>query len=93
MVGILTKADLLKAWAEGETDEPLERYMQRDFEAAAPNEMLSAAFERMQRCRCHTLPVIEAGELVGLLDMENVGEFMALQSAERRAESKRTYDA
>ena len=93
VIGILTKSDLLKAWAEGDTDEPLERFMRREFEVAAPNEMLSVAFERLQRCDCHTLPVVELGQLVGLLDMENVGEFLALGTARRRAEFKQTYQS
>lgn len=91
VVGILTKSDLLKAWAEGERNEPIEHFMREEFETASPNEMLAPAFQRLQECRCHTLPVVDRGQLVGLLDMENVGEFIALQSAARRAEFKRTH--
>jgi predicted transcriptional regulator len=93
VVGVLTKSDLLKAWAEGERNEPIEHFMRDEFETASPHEMLTAAFQRLQQCRCHTLPVVERGQLVGLIDMENVGEFIALQSAARRAEFKRTHQA
>lgn len=91
VVGVLTKSDLLKAWAEGERSEPIEHFMRTEFEVAAPNEMLSSAFQRLQQCNCHTLPVVDRGQLVGLLDMENVGEFIALRSAMRRAEYRRTH--
>jgi signal-transduction protein with cAMP-binding, CBS, and nucleotidyltransferase domain len=37
----------------------------------------------MQACQCHTLPVTHAGQIVGVLTMDNVGEFLAIQSALR----------
>ena len=44
-------------------------------------DMLDTAFARLQSCNCHTLPVTSRGTLVGLLTMENVGEFLLIQSA------------
>jgi hypothetical protein len=43
--------------------------------------MLETAFARMSSGECHTLPVLHGGRLVGLLTMENVGEFIAIQAA------------
>jgi len=39
----------------------------------------------LQRCGCRSLPVQHNGELVGMLALENVGEFMMIRSAMRRA--------
>ncbi len=36
---------------------------------------------QFQDCQCHTVPVFSRGELVGLVTMDNVGEFVAIQAA------------
>jgi hypothetical protein len=35
----------------------------------------------MQARDCHTMPVVRRGQLVGLVTMENVGEFLSVQAA------------
>jgi hypothetical protein len=37
--------------------------------------------ERLQACPCHTLPVMHDGQLVGLVTMDNVGEFVMIHAA------------
>ena len=44
-------------------------------------DMLEAAFAKLNNCNCHTLPVTRNGRLVGLLTMDNLGEFMRIQTA------------
>ena len=58
--------------------------MQRDFQLANASEMIEPVFRRLQECRCRTVPVIGGGRLVGLVTLENVGEFLSIQSALRR---------
>jgi len=55
--------------------------MQTEFETVETGEMLETAFRRLQSCQCHTVPVLRRGVLVGLVTMENVGEFVAIQAA------------
>jgi predicted transcriptional regulator len=55
--------------------------MERNFQLAELTEMIEPAFMRLQSCNCSTLPVIDSGRLVGLLTLENVGEFLSIQSA------------
>jgi hypothetical protein len=55
--------------------------MRRDFQAVDSAEMLEIAFARLQSCKCHTMPVIHRGQQVGLLTMDNVGEFLTIQAA------------
>jgi hypothetical protein len=45
--------------------------------------MLETVLGRLQGRDCHTIPVLEHGALVGLVTMDNVGEFLMIQSAER----------
>ena len=47
-------------------------------------EMLESAFAKLKNCNCHTLPVMRDGELVGLLTMDNVGEYMRIQAAMKK---------
>jgi CBS-domain-containing membrane protein len=81
VVGVLTRSDLLSALARSGQDGLVGDVMQRDFQLADAYEMLEVAFARLQSCQCHTLPVTREGRLVGLVTMENMGEFLSIQSA------------
>jgi Zn-dependent protease len=81
VVGILGRTDLLGALAREGQAARVGDVMQRDFVALDPTEMLEGAFQRLQQCRCHTAPVVRDGRLVGLVTMDNLGEFLAIQAA------------
>ena len=81
VVGILTRADLLTALARQEQGAPVAQVMRRDFLVADGSDMLDITFQRLQGHECHTIPVVRRGDLVGLLTMDNVGEFMSVQAA------------
>jgi Zn-dependent protease len=83
LVGVLTRAALLAALAQAGQASPVSQAMDTNFETADPAEMLEGVFGRLQACGCHSLPVVRAGRLVGILTMENIGEFMMIQSALR----------
>ena len=81
VVGILTRDDLLRALAREGKDLPVSEVMQRDFQMVEASEMLETGFRRLQNCQCRTLPVTRNGRLAGLVTMDNLGEFMMIQSA------------
>ena len=81
VVGILTRADLLTALARQEQQSPVANVMRRDFLVADASDMIDIAFQRLQGHDCHTIPVIRHGNLIGLLTMDNVGEFLGVQTA------------
>ncbi len=81
VVGILTRQNLLAGLARGGPQTPVGESMQREFETSEAAEMLETVFRRLQSCQCHTVPVLRRGELVGLVTMDNVGEFIAIQAA------------
>ncbi len=81
VAGILTRADLLIALAEHGPDYPVTATMRRDFLTTDYTEMLEVAFQRLQACDCHTMPVIHDGRLAGLLTMDNLGEYFLIQAA------------
>jgi hypothetical protein len=59
-------------------------------ETADPSEMLEGAFQRLQGTPGRVLPVVRDGQLVGLLTLENVGEFLMIQSALRSGDGSQT---
>ena len=60
--------------------------MQRDFQMTDSSQMLDTIFPRLQNCQCHTMPVTRNGQLVGLMTMDNIGEF--IQSALKASQGK-----
>ncbi|GIW80722.1 MAG: protease [Gemmatales bacterium] len=87
VVGILTQGDLLAALARRGSDVPVAEVMQRDVHSADSHDMLENVLAELEHDKCHTLPVIHNGELVGLMTMDNVGEFLRIQAA---LESRKT---
>ena len=81
VVGVLTQKDLLGALARSGPRVTVADVMQREFEMADASEMLETAFQRLGACACHTAPVSSHGRLVGLVTMDNIGEFLAIQGA------------
>jgi Zn-dependent protease/CBS domain-containing protein len=85
VLGVLTREDLVRAIAQGGASKPVRDAMRRDFESIDSHDMLEQAVQVLQRCGCRSLPVEHNGELVGMLTLENVGEFTMIQSALRQA--------
>lgn len=81
VVGVLTRNDLVNALAMHGEDRLVREVMQTQFEVVDASEMLESVLPRLQACACHSMPVLRNGELVGVLTMDNVGEFMLIRSA------------
>ena len=85
IVGILTRSDLLKALPRNGRTASVAEVMRRACETADASEMLEAVLARAQDRDCKTVPITERGGLVGLVTMDNVGEFLMIQAADREA--------
>ena len=77
VVGILTRQDLLSGLTRGGQQTFVKEWM----ETVEPTEMLETALRRLQSYECYTVPVLRRGELVGLVTMDNIGEFIAIHAA------------
>ena len=76
LAGVLTRDALVKALATGHAEVSVGHAMSRSFQTADAHELLDVAFERLQGHQCHVLPVLQRGQVVGVLTPENVGEFV-----------------
>jgi Zn-dependent protease len=85
VLGVLTREDLLRAVAERGSKVLVRDAMTRDFLTADSHDMLEKALALLQGRKCRSLPVVHSGQLVGMLTMDNVGEFLMIQAALRRA--------
>ncbi len=81
VVGVVTLTDLSRALAEHGPQAAVVTAMRNDHQTVEASEMLEIALARLQTCHCRTLPVTRGGQLAGLLTMDNVGEFLAIQAA------------
>jgi len=81
LVGILPRNVLIKALADQGKTTPVGNVMRTDCQVVDEADWLQSAFERMRESGCSALPVLQRGRLIGLLTLENVGEFMMINSA------------
>jgi Zn-dependent protease/CBS domain-containing protein len=84
-VGILRRNDIVKALGEHRRDTPVAAFMCRECESVDDTDPLTSTVESMHAKQCGTLPVIQAGRVVGLLTLENVSETIMINSALERA--------
>ena len=89
IVGVLTRAGLVKGLSEKGPGESVAAVMTRTFEVVEASEPLERALERLQQAEVPVIPVVRDGTLVGILTMENVAEILMFRSAERREETSR----
>jgi Zn-dependent protease len=81
-IGILARSDLLKALAGGHVETKVGDVARRDCGPAQPGDMLEDVLRRMQESGCPAVPVVEPGRgIVGMVTLENVGEFAMVQAA------------
>jgi Zn-dependent protease/CBS domain-containing protein len=80
-IGVLTRDDIIKALSKENSSISLHQAMNENFLELNPNMELSAAYEQMILKRFSVAAVIENNELIGILDIENIQEFMLFRNA------------
>ncbi len=81
VVGVLTRRALLEGLAQGGPTTPVGKAMTTHVEAARPDELVEDALARGRVQELHLLPVVRDQNLVGLLTVENISEYVAIQTA------------
>jgi Zn-dependent protease/CBS domain-containing protein len=81
VVGMLVREDLIHALAQFNESMFVSHIMRKEFKTIDSAQMLEAITQQMQEAAQNTLPVLNHGELVGLINLENIGEFLMIQNA------------
>lgn len=95
ITGVLTQLDLLKGLQLRGEHARVGGWMQHNIESADINEPLEKVLERLQGCNCSLLSVTQAGQLVGIVNIENIMELIKIQSAlqERGGDGQKGFEA
>jgi predicted transcriptional regulator len=81
VIGILTRSQLMVALAQQGQNARVADVMSREFCLAKTTDMLEPQLVKLGQGECRTMPVLRDGQLAGLLTMDNVGEYVMIQSA------------
>ncbi len=84
VLGILTRANVLSGLSETGPEQLVTNVMEREFDTAEPNEMLEGVLNRLALSKTRVMPVLQDGNLVGLVTAENLGEYLMVQNALHR---------
>ncbi len=81
IVGALTRPDLIRGLADRGPESTVGDSMRRDFDLVSDMDMLDRIFEPMRARGLRAVPVERNGELIGMLTLENIGEWMMINCA------------
>lgn len=88
VLGLLTREDMTRSLAKGGPGTLVRDSMRRDIAILDPRESLDQALALIRECNTRSLPVEHEGRLVGLLTLNNVGEFLSIHTALLQADRK-----
>ena len=85
VVGILERDAFMRALTQHGQSAPVMNFIRRDLPEVDSYEMLEMAINRLQESSSKTLPVTHNGQLVGMITMENITEYLMIRSALKAA--------
>lgn len=90
IIGIITRDEIIQGLREIGQEGAIGRIANKDFQTLSPDMPLEEAYARMTQTNSSICPVLENGELIGVLNMENITEVVMLANAglERKNLSK-----
>lgn len=80
-VGLLLRSDLIASLANQDESLSVATVMREPCGCVEDSAMLDDVFTQMQADGKSTVPVVRRGRLVGVISLENIGEWMLVQSA------------
>jgi len=88
VVGTLSKREIIAGLNEGGSEISVQQVMDKKVNSIEPDQPLEDAMRMLQQQKSQVLPVIKGGEFLGMLDLENISEFILIQSALKNAENR-----
>jgi Zn-dependent protease/CBS domain-containing protein len=84
VLGTLSRDEIIRALREGKSAEPIEPFMNRDFLSFQLNMPLEEAWTTLRTRQQTAAPVFSKSGLAGMLDTENVAEFLMISEATKK---------
>ena len=72
--------DLVRALNQDPPVEMVEQVMRRECGTVSGDATLEQVFEKMNEIDCSVLPVVNRQQVIGLISLENIGEWMMFHS-------------
>lgn len=80
LVGLVTRDHLVESLHKQGPSAPVRQIMSTDFPTAMPQTPLLEVLEKMQATGSKVVPILDAGELTGLITLEQIGRYNMLCS-------------
>jgi len=81
VMGILERDAFIRALSEKGQSVPVVDVMRRNVPSVDSHDMVESVLMRLQESGAKTLPVVHNGQFVGLVNSENITEFLMIRSA------------
>ena len=81
VIGVLERDTFIRALSEKGQSVPVVDVMRSNVPSVDSHEMVEAVLMRLQESGAKTLPVMHGGQFVGLVNSENITEFLMIRSA------------
>jgi Zn-dependent protease len=81
VVGTLTRMQLIQAVKEEQIEMPVEKFMTQEVRAFNVQDKLAEAYTELQKTKAPLFPVLENGRLAGVINTDNINEFILIKSA------------
>ncbi|PKV67355.1 site-2 protease family protein [Pontibacter ramchanderi] len=81
VVGTLTRMQLIQAVKEEQIEHPVADIMTQEVKAFNVQDKLAEAYTELQKTKAPLYPVLENGRLAGVINTDNINEFILIKSA------------
>jgi Zn-dependent protease len=81
VIGLLTRRALIEALSKQGPSAPIAEAMQPAPPPVSPTDSLETTFQRMRELEVQAVPVMIDSRLVGLVTLENIGEYLMIKTA------------
>lgn len=83
IAGLLSRDDIIRALSVNGNDVIVSDTMSKNFICFTPNQSLDSAYSTLLRSSAGIIPVTEGNKLLGIVDAENIREFILVQQAKQ----------
>lgn len=81
VLGILTRTELIKGLTEFGKDAPVSNSMRKNYLVLDVDMPIQEVYEKLMSNSCSVAPVLDHGELIGIVDKENINELILVKTA------------